>query len=675
MAKLLPRWPIILTAAVLAIVGTGTVSAQNGITDIGGFVGYRSSQPLGISGDGNVVVGILNDIVPGHPIRGFRWTERTRFLVVGSGTSSYATGVNSDGSVVVGYANNGPGGVWRAFRWTAGYSETSLGVLNGGGSSGARGVSADGSVVVGDADDGAAGGAARAFRWTQGSGMVSLGVLNAGTSSFARGVNADGSVIVGEAWDGAAGNMPRAFRWTQGSGIVSLGILPTGTYSSATAVSVNGAVVVGYADDTAAGGALRAFRWTQGSGMVSLGTLGGGTESKAFATNADGSVIVGMSSDGAAGNTPRAFRWTQASSMQKVEDWLRAGGVNIPADITLSAYGTSSDGNVVTGMLAAGTAFIARVSPIGMGLVTLADVQQSLQVGQYGATMALSSANTLLNGAHSRPLSRRVAPDKSTLWIAGDWGRDDHGARNGNLGSAEAGVGRNFGPVQLNVSMGETWARQNLVVGGHAKTDGTYVLAEALIPVSGNLWAVFNGYSQWGEADLRRGYLNAGLPDASTGRPSIRTWGVRARFEWDKAVSFADAEIAPYADLAYSKATLDGYTETGGGFPARFDERKDKATDLRLGFNAVRPVSPDVQLVSTLEAVHRFEPSGARTTGNLIGLFSFDLAAPAYQRNWLRAGVGIEGKLGEGIASLMLNATTQGEAPNFWIAASLRMAF
>lgn len=51
------------------------------------------------------------------------------------------------------------------------------------------------------------------------------------------------------------------------------------------------------------------------------------------------------------------------------------------------------------------------------------------------------------------------ATGKNAFWLAGDWGRDDHGARDGDLGLAEVGLGRNFGPVQVNVSLGQTWGQ------------------------------------------------------------------------------------------------------------------------------------------------------------------------------------------------------------------------
>lgn len=90
--------------------------------------------------------------------------------------------------------------------------------------------------------------------------------------------------------------------------------------------------------------------------------------------------------------------------MKTVEDWLRSTGVAVSVTTDV-AYGVSSDGNVVVGRLTNFHAFIARGSS---GLVTLADVQDSLTAASGAGGMTLAAADTALNGAHSRPLARRV---------------------------------------------------------------------------------------------------------------------------------------------------------------------------------------------------------------------------------------------------------------------------
>ena len=63
-------------------------------------------------------------------------------------------------------------------------------------------------------------------------------------------------------------------------------------------------------------------------------------------------------------------------------------------------------------------------------------------------------------------------------------------------------------------------------------------MVEGIIPVSKEhgLYATFGTYGLWGQADIRRGYINGGVHDSSSARPDTNTWGVRARIDWEKAL-------------------------------------------------------------------------------------------------------------------------------------------
>jgi hypothetical protein len=315
---------------------------------------------------------------------------------------------------------------------------------------------------------------------------------------------------------------------------------------------------------------------------------------------------------------------------------------------------------------------------LGQPLITLSALSSSLSSTSQGVDVALASSALMLNGAHSRPLSRLVATGQKTGWILGDWGRDDHGSRNGSTGLAELGGGYNFGPAQVNVSIGKTWSAQSLPHSGDVDFTGNYLMVEGIVPVSParGLFATLGAYGHWGEADIRRGYLVSNAQNYSRASPDTQTVGLRARLDWQNAFAWSGAQFSPYTDLSYAETRMDGYTETGGAFPARFNHRTDHATDLRVGLNTSKPIaSTTLNFVSNLELAHRFEDRGAATSGTITGLFAFNLAGQEHKRTWMKAGVGVEGQLGAGKASLMLNATSESEMPNVWLAASYQLTF
>ncbi len=647
-------------------------SLSGGVLDIG-TLGGNWSDPMGISTSGSVVIG--ESALANGDRHAFRWTQAGMSdLGTLGGSESSAKGVSADGATVVGWADLS-NGQSRAFKWTVSGGMTNLGTLAGGTYSYANAVSESGQYVTGYS--GSTNGM-RAYRWSSQAGMVDLGTLS-GNYSIGRYISSDGAVIVGEA--GVSGGGEHVFRWVDNSGMQDLGTLG-GAYSYSRGLSADGSTVVG--QSTLLNGNEHAFRWSQPDGMQNLGTLGG-NYSAASAVSANGAVVVGDSK--LAGNAlSQGFRWTASTGMQSVEAWLNANGVAVAGRITNSATAVSSDGNVVVGYTKDNQAYIARVVPgansngggaggAGNGLVTVADVQTSLSGTAAGGSMALTSAGLSINGAHSRPLMRRVTAGQKTFWVAGDWGRDDHGSRSGSLGLAEMGGGYNFGHVQFNASLGQTWASQKLLQNGRTEAEGTYLQAEAIVPLAWSVWATLGAFHHQGNTELKRGYLNAGTQDYSSARPDTATTGVRARLDWDNALQIAGGQFSPYVDLSYAESRLDGYTETGGGFPARFDGRKESATEFRLGLSATKAIADSVALLGQLEGAHRFERHGARTTGQMIGLFGFDLPGSEIKQDWLRAGFGIQGKLVGGAAHVMINATTQGPVPNIWLAAGWQKSF
>lgn len=265
-------------------------------TDAGGLLalagGVDTGFAFGASQNGAVVVGTNNS-------QAFRWSSGGGLVSLGAlpgGFSSEALGVSADGTVVVGYSSSASG--TQAFRWTAGDGLEALGDLAGGNfESIAYRVSADGSVVVGFGNSASG---REAMRWTAGGGMVGLGDLPGGDfHSQAWSASADGSVVVGE---GSSASGREAFLWTAGGGMVGLGDLPGDVFqSTARDVSADGSVVVGSSAQASRG--ETAMYWTAATGMVSLwdylveqGVDLSGWNSLGIATgvSAAGDVIVGI---------------------------------------------------------------------------------------------------------------------------------------------------------------------------------------------------------------------------------------------------------------------------------------------------------------------------------------------------------------------------------------------
>lgn len=668
-----------------------------GNATLGGTVTQRFTA-TGVSNDGGVIVGTASDDMlvqngTGMWARAYMWTDASGFVDLGSLPGSpypvsTGLGVSGDGKVVVGTAFNAAS-EHRGFRWQAGAMED-IGAFWA--QYPQMATNYDGSVVVGNTKttmqvtDPFFGTVHTtdvpvASVWTAASGQLQqLPLLNGGTQSVARDVSDDGRVIVGQAHNGANGKM-HAVRWldtspqdltTPGSGLGD-------NYSFAFGVSGNGEVVVGetQVDNTTT---MRGFRWTSGNGMQTVedwlrdsgAVIVTDITYAARATNCDGSVVVGETGPStgsnqmfiARGNGTGAADCEGGSGGQENGGGESGGGESGGGE---TAGGGSANGGIAGGQTGGGGT--------GVGVILVDEFNASLAEVGTASVSTLGSVNLLLNGAGSRPLDRRAAPDKSIAWIGGDWGRIAAGDDRGGIGVGEIGVGHNLGGVQINAVAGFTRFDQAMAFGGRAGLSAGHVKAEALARLydsgDGGLWGALTTSAMWGKANITRGYLNGGLTDSSQGSTNVSGYGVRGRLQWENAVRY----ISPYADLAYSRGCFGAYRETGGGFPVAFNRLCDASTELRYGFDVTYPVTPSLRLLGTLEGGHRFERKSANVTGQVVGLYAFDLGGRTYKQDWLRAGAGFEADIGASTLSVLGNASTQSNGPNAWIAANWRVTF
>ncbi len=659
-----------------------------------------------MSDDGSVVIGNTSPLDGGVSSHAMVWTEPTGFTTLDGISRGVlfqldTQGISGDGSVLTGSANSSifesstTGN--RAYRWTQAGGFQDLGSLGSNNSSG-LGISADGNVIVGASFD--VGGRLRAMRWTASDGMVSLGEMDSDeVSASAYATSGDGALAVGISSGFNSPTYSRAFSWTEHTGMVALDTLEGGS-SNAFDVSYDGRVIGG---SSQLGGHQVAVRWVDGV-VSALGQTDRG--SIAYAVSGNGKVAVGDIADP---GIPSGFRWDEASGLVSIEQWLRSSGATILDGSTYTARATNCDGSVVVGGTFPSGAgpfprsdlYIARGngtgsstcsystdtaggdggtggdgSTGGVGLIMVSDLQTSLADAASANNALVGGLGLLLNGAGSRPLDRRTPVGKSIIWVGGDLGRTDRDSQDENVALGEIGYGHNFGAFQLNGALGVTGSSEKTLLGGQTDVLSAYAKLEALHKFhsteNGGIWVQVSATGLLGKADISRNYLtNGGVVDSSDGHTDVYGIGVRARLQWEDLLPYT----SPYGEFAHVSACLDGYTETGGSFPARFNTQCQHSNELRVGVDGKVPVNDTISVTGTVEAVHRLEDGGSGASGQVIGLGSFDFDSGSPKQNWLRAGLGVETRLGEATLSLMGNVTTEGGTPQHWIASKLSLQF
>ncbi|MET3615848.1 putative HAF family extracellular repeat protein [Rhizobium aquaticum] len=651
-----------------------------------GTLNGGTSKANAVSADGTTVVGLSDN-------QAFRFVWGSGGMVALPslyGGAAEATGVNANGTVVVGGVIDN-GNSERAFRWTSATGTMQdLDPNRNFFRSRATAVNPDGTVVVGQAMTDTY----KAFRWDATFGMVDLGRLPGTRASYATAVNNDGNIVVGSSDDGPAHTNSRAFLWSMQTGnMIDLGTLNGGANAAATGVSGDGTIVVGYANDGSAGGAERAFRWTAASNtMTSLGILSGGSVSRAYAISRDGTVVVGIGDVDGVNQVTRAFRWSQTDNrMITVEDWLRENGAAVGSNITKAAYGVSADGNVVVGELQNSHAFIAR-GPVQVqtgaagatataattttaGLMDVQNFQTSLATAPRLAP-ELQNTSLAVDSTRCSPLFMSLDAGQSSASFTGGAGAGSAKSTNGGFGMGQLGYAHALEDGWIVcLSGGGQYARMDTLNGGNAVYGSGYIAPEVSHSFDNRLVAALSGYFSWGKADIRRGYLNGTANDSSFGSSATQTTGFSARLAWQDALSAGTTSVSPFASYTFLSARMDGYSETGGSFPVRFDGSRENSNAVRIGADARTPINDLFAFVTHLEYGHRFEKAGPGIRGQILGLSAFSIDGAAVQQDWLSGGIGVAYKLGDGDGLLMVNTSNQTGRNTTWLSASYRVKF
>lgn len=568
----------------------------------------------------------------------------------GTATDYFVRGISADGSVISGSGLFGSN--YGAVQWKAGVATVLPGLVSNSIYSSAEGVSGNGQVIVGSAHDGSN---YLPVMWVNGATPTKLGgsTIIGGSANAA---SSDGAVIVGMSRTSAQ-MRGEAFRWTQAGGMVQLGLLGTGgalAFSDARAVSADGSVVAGNVFDSTEHSQM--FRWTQSGGMVGLGFLSGGTTSYVSSMTGDGNTIVGSAIQPitpAVTNGPSmestAVLWTQAGGLQTLAAYLGGKGLTLPAGTKLvQATAVSDDGSLFVGDAVVGNqgeAFIARTSAGGGGGAGVVTVTPFLGTvaGAAGIQSGLGAVTSMsLNGAHHRSLSDYTLEGGTCAWATGDFGASGGPGRQQYFG--EVGMCRGFGEgVKAGLGIGYGALRSDLALGGKARAHGYHLVAEVDVQPQGSPLAFsFLGYFADWSINTDRNYANGALTDTSFGHTGARAWALRARADARNLAKIGGASVSPYLAYTHSNTVVDGYTETGGGFPVTVARSSQHANETRLGTTLGLPLAEKVKLGVSGEWVHRFDKGITAVAGTIVGGPAFAFAGGALPQDWGRGGLDLD---------------------------------
>lgn len=286
--------------------------------------GYIATDAFNISANGRFVAGGACPAATCSAEQPVVWNNGSPLPLPKPPSMSFvvANDVSDDGNTVVGTRSGVPS---EAIRWFHG-SPQPLRTLPGQGESSARGVSDNGRVTVGFAGRGPH---ARAVAWLNDS--VDPIPMPSNSTSLAYAVSGNGSVIVGE-------HNGRAAIWKDADwNRIDLPCLDGDKFCRAYGVSGDGQVAVGLSGDNRY---MRPVLWKDRA-IRSL-DKSNNPNGQALGVNHDGTVIVGT-------NHGYAFRWTETDGMWRLDNLLRAAGVDVSNWSLNAAWGVSADGTGISG--------------------------------------------------------------------------------------------------------------------------------------------------------------------------------------------------------------------------------------------------------------------------------------------------------------------------------------
>ena len=135
-----------------------------------------------------------------------------------------------------------------------------------------------------------------------------------------------------------------------------------------------------------------------------------------------------------------------------------------------------------------------------------------------------------------------------------------------------------------------------------------------------------------------RNYINVSTVDSSHGETDGLGYGLAIRAGYE--IPMADnATLMPYGEMQWSHSELDGYTETGGSFPAIIADQSGDLLVSHIGIESTYQFTPELTFRARGAWGHRLsDDNGVSVTAASVTQTIFSNQG---DRNWAEGGIGI----------------------------------
>lgn len=320
-----------------------------------------------------------------------------------------------------------------------------------------------------------------------------------------------------------------------------------------------------------------------------------------------------------------------------------------------------------------------RAEAIGGDVVDLEVVSAQVQEVQSTISQASTSIMTAANGAHSNPLSRKLEVGQKSVWVTGDLAKADHYDDNSDAEIGAVSFGYNYGPGQFNISVGKVLSKQDLVSGGRAKSNGSYVNLDYIVPsnIAPNVFLTYGAFLYRGAMDTSRAFDNNGTMATASGSNDVDAVNLSVRLDAIDYINVGSAgTISAFAEYSYNKTSAAAYTETGtSSFNASYAAQEFGNKEIRLGGYYKHLINDRMNVVSNLELVRRSDFQNDNKSGELAGI-EFDLANLERKQTWAKYGLGFDYSFDDDKAvDVTLYGTTTGAGASNWLSMTYKVDF